>query len=202
MLAGVNAGIPNLKRTDYNSFVPRACTICTHAERDGIERSLLAQQQSLRNLAQRYETSPTALWRHKRDHLPAAVVKANEAEEVLRADGLLEEVRSLCKRTLGLFGEAESILKEAREAKDLRTALAAIHTAARTGGEVRENLKLLGRLTNQLEGEKPQVVVLTLEQQNLMQETEQEVIRRGLGERQEPIDVTPEAEPSSALATL
>ena len=178
--------------------MPRTCSICTHAERDDIERALLGQRQSLRTIAERFGTSPTSLFRHKRHHLPAAVVKASEAEEVLRADGLLEEVRSLCKRTLGLFGEAESILKEAREAKDLRTALAAIHTAARTGGEVRDNLKLLGRLTNQLEPEP--TVLITLEQQGLVARTAEEMDRPVLRERPEPIDVTPEPEPSSALS--
>jgi hypothetical protein len=92
----------------------------------------------LRNIAQRYGTSATALHRHK-EHLPRLIVKAHEAQEVAQADNLLEQVRSLQTRAL-------SILDRADATGDLRTALSAIR-------EARGNLELLGKLAGELQQE-------------------------------------------------
>lgn len=111
--------------------MPRTCTICTHCERELIERDLLAGE-SLRNIAKRFGTSPTALFRHKAEHLSASLVKAHEVDEVLRADNLLEYMGSL-------HGRTELILSSAMQAGDLRAALAAIR-------EARDNVAFVGQL--------------------------------------------------------
>jgi len=124
--------------------MPRSCTVCTHKSRAEIDRALVAGE-AFRHIAARFDTSTGALQRHKADHLPVTLVKAQEAEEVAQADALLDQVRDLQARGLAILGKAEA-------AGELRTALAAIR-------EARGNLKLLAKLLGELD-ERPQVNVL------------------------------------------
>jgi hypothetical protein len=133
--------------------MPRTCTICNHGNRENIEEALLSGE-SFRNIAQRFGTSATALFRHKTEHLPTALAKAHEAGEVLRADKLVGQVQKLCERTEALFIEAESVLNQAKRSKDLKTALAAIRELANLNREARGNATLLGQLTGELRRDK------------------------------------------------
>ena len=125
--------------------MPRVCTICNHQEREAINKALLAGE-PLRNIAARTGTSATALHRHKAEHLPATLTKAQAAQEVAQADDLLAQVRRLQVVTM-------NILAHAYQAQDLRTALQAV-------GQARGNLELLGRLAGELEAESVRVNVL------------------------------------------
>jgi len=78
-------------------------------------------------------------------------VKAHEADEILRADSLIEHVQKLRQRTEALFAEAENILNQAKRARDLKTALAAIRELANVNREARANAALLGQLTGELQ---------------------------------------------------
>jgi len=124
--------------------MPRTCTVCQHPNRAEIDRALLAGE-PLRNIAERFRLSTTALHRHKRDHLPSTLVKAREAEEVSRADDLLAQVQQLQAKALDLLRKAEA-------EGDYRTALAGIR-------EARGCLELLAELTQQLD-RRPQVNIL------------------------------------------
>ena len=134
--------------------MPRTCTICKHPDRERIERALLAAE-SYRNIA-RFGTSPSALVRHRTDHLPAALVRAHDSEEILRADSLLEDVRNAEGRAERLYKAAEAILARALDVKDLRTALQAIRAAADVMAEGRQYLELRGDLTGEFEPKKSQ----------------------------------------------
>lgn len=116
----------------------RKCTVCTHPDRAVIEDALLAGV-PYRNIAERFGVSIAALSRHQADHVPAHLVKAQEAAEVAQADTLLAQVRDLQARAL-------SILDKAEAAGDLRTALSAIR-------EARGNLELLAKLLGELQQE-------------------------------------------------
>jgi hypothetical protein len=83
--------------------------------------------------------------RHKADHLPAALTKAQDAAEVAQADDLLAQVRDLQAKALSILATAEA-------QGDLRTALAAIR-------EARGNLELLAKLLGELD-ERPQVNIV------------------------------------------
>ena len=124
--------------------MPRSCTVCTHKARAEIDRALVAGE-TFRNIAERFGTSVAALHRHKADHLPVKLAKAQEAEEVAQADDLLEQVRDL-------QGRALAILDKAEEAGELRTELSAIR-------EARGNLELLAKLLGELD-DRPQVNVI------------------------------------------
>ena len=124
--------------------MPRSCTVCTHDARTEIDRALVAGD-TFRHIAARFDTSTGALQRHKADHLPVKLAKAQEAQEVAQADDLLSQVRDLQIRALAILDKAE-------EAGELRTALSAIR-------EARGNLELLAKLLGELD-DRPQVNVL------------------------------------------
>jgi len=123
--------------------MPRACTICTHPNLEAINGALITCQ-AYRTVAQRFAASPDAVLRHKA-HLPIALVQAQQAVEVARADTLLDQVRQLQAKALAILDRAE-------EAGDLRTALLGI-------GQARSCLELLARLEGELD-ERPVVNVL------------------------------------------
>jgi hypothetical protein len=115
--------------------MPRVCTVCRHPDLEAIDKALVAGE-PLRNIAERTGTSATALFRHKADHIPALLVKAQEAGEVARADSLLDHL-------LNLLAKAMDILTKAGKAGDLRTALMAIR-------EARSTLEVVGKVTGEL----------------------------------------------------
>ena len=98
----------------------RKCTICNHPNREEIDRQLISGE-PYRSVAKRFEASESAIYRHI-DHIPASMVKAQEADEIARADSLLDLVESLRKK-------AVRILEEAEKSGDLKTALLGIREA-------------------------------------------------------------------------
>src|SRR5215469_12580142 len=112
----------------------RTCTVCSHPARDEIDRALI-NQASYRSVAKRFGVSEPATFRH-RQHMPATLVKAHEAEEIAKADSLIDEVRALAEKARILTARAE-------ENGDVRTALMglreigrALEFRARVGGEI------------------------------------------------------------------
>jgi len=125
----------------------RPCTICNHPQRAEIDRVLAAGQTANTVLSSQFAVTEQALRRHKDKHLPAQLVKAQEAREVAQADDLLAQVKRLQIVTM-------NVLKLAYDAQDLRTALQAVSQA-------RQNLELVGRIVGELEAERVQVAVVT-----------------------------------------
>ena len=122
--------------------MPRTCTVCTHPEREAIDRALVAGE-STGQLAGRYRTiDERAIRRHRSNHLPAKLVLAEKAAEVAEAGDLLSQVQGLQARTL-------AILEAAEASSEHRTALGAIR-------EARSNLELLAKLLGELD-ERPVV---------------------------------------------
>jgi hypothetical protein len=115
--------------------MPRVCTICTHPEREAINAALIANE-PYRLIAERYGTSAAALTRHKAEHLPIALSKAQGAKEVTLADDLLLQVKNLRNKAI-------SILLKAENAGDLRTALLGVR-------EARACIELLAEMEGEL----------------------------------------------------
>ena len=69
---------------------------------------LRLEGEPFRTLAKRTGTSVRALFRHRPEHIPAALVKAKEATDQLEAATLFERLRALNRET-------QAILQEARE---------------------------------------------------------------------------------------
>jgi len=101
--------------------VPRTCQTCQHADRAAIDRELAANT-AIPALAALYRVSSDSLLRHKANHLPKAVARAEAAKEATRGDDLLDQVNKL-------KGKAVALLLKAEAAGDYRTALAGIREA-------------------------------------------------------------------------
>lgn len=124
--------------------MPRSCLICQHPDRESIDKAL-ARQTSNRELARVYSLSEASIRRHKANHLPARVARAQEAEDVREALDVVRQLKAINAASL-------HILKEAREQGKQGTALAAID---RIHKQIELQAKLLGELDD-----RPQVNVL------------------------------------------
>lgn len=99
--------------------MPRTCTVCRHLDRASIDAALVAATTPFRPLAAQFGLSPSALRRHRSEHLPAALVKAG-------ADVNLTEARSLFAYVRALQARSAAILEKAEATGDLRIALGAL----------------------------------------------------------------------------
>ncbi len=115
--------------------MPRICTVCTHPQKEEINKLLVAGTPS-RNIAARFGASASAVFRHKQDHLPTVLVAAAEARGIAHGASLLDQLR-------GLQARASQILEEAANSGDLRTALMAVR-------EARGCMELIAKATGEL----------------------------------------------------
>jgi hypothetical protein len=113
--------------------MPRACSICGHEHRDAMEDAFIAGQ-AKRRIASQHGVSERAVRYHMREHLPALLALARDAERAARADTLLDRMEALQSQTLAILDAPE----------DQRTALAAI-------AQARRNLELIGEITRELD---------------------------------------------------
>ncbi len=125
--------------------MPRKCSSCSHPKRADIDQALV-NGDSFRNVSKRFSISITSLHRHKKSHLPAFLTKAVDAEDEIRADDLLKQVRNLQTKALSILAEAEAT-------GQLKVALQAIR-------EARGNLELLARLLGELQEQSQTVNIL------------------------------------------
>jgi hypothetical protein len=115
----------------------RPCTICQNVQIDSINRALV-NGASCRDIASQYRVGYMSVHRHKEaGHIPASMVKAEEAKEIAKGEDLLEW-------TKGILGKAVSYMNQAEAAGDLRTACSAIR-------EARGCVELLGKVTGELD---------------------------------------------------
>ncbi len=115
--------------------MPRVCTVCIHPERPAINAALVASE-ALRNIAERFGTSVTALHRHKAEHLPVSLVKAAAVEDVAQAINVVAQLKAI-------NGASLAVLKEARDRQDGDLALKAVD---RIQKQIELQAKLLGDL--------------------------------------------------------
>ena len=113
--------------------MPRTCSICSHEHRDAMEDAFIAGQ-AKRRIASQHGVSERAVRYHMREHLPALLALARDAERAARADTLLDRLEALQSQTLAILDAPE----------DQRTALAAI-------AQARRNLELIGEVTKELD---------------------------------------------------
>jgi hypothetical protein len=116
--------------------MPRVCTVCSHEERDAIEDAFIAGRAKTR-IAASFGVKEQAVRNHMREHLPALLVLARDAERSSRADSLLDRIEGLHSRTLAILEAVEGTDKHS-------TALVAIR-------EARRNLELIGEVTKELD---------------------------------------------------
>ena len=108
--------------------MPRACSVCSHPDRERVELGLVTGRPK-RRIAAEAGLSESAIHRHDAEHLPGAVLAAHDAREAARADRLLSATLERESDALRLMAKAESegdvraavvALREARECLALR----------------------------------------------------------------------------------
>lgn len=104
--------------------MPRPCTVCKHESREIIDEMLMVKNDSFREVSGRFGLARSSLQRHKAEHIPKRLAKAQEAEVVAEADDLLAKV-------LNIEQTANRIAKRAEEEGDLRTAISGCRELAR-----------------------------------------------------------------------
>lgn len=92
--------------------MPRTCTVCSHPEREAIDRELVAGEASFRNIAERFSVSAAALHRHKVDHLPQALLRAQEARTEANAVDVMSELERCFERINLLFDACDRWLRD------------------------------------------------------------------------------------------
>lgn len=95
----------------------RTCTICKHHKLSEIYEALVSGT-VCRDIGGRYGTSKSALDHHK-TQVSAALVRAKDAADVVRADSLFDKIAQLEQ-------EARRLGKKAEDAGDLRAAMAPV----------------------------------------------------------------------------
>lgn len=116
----------------------RTCTVCTHKDIDKINKMLLTTE-THRNIAKRFGTSESAMYRHKESHIPEILLKSKDVQETANADSLLDQLRVARERTFSLLDKAEA-------AADTRVYGAPVAYLR----EIREQLKFMAELEGRL----------------------------------------------------
>lgn len=99
--------------------MPPVCQVCRHPEAARIALALLTGDSS-RSIAKRFETSASAIFRHRRHALKgAAIVRAVEARADREAESLVQEISRL-------KADAARLAEKAESEHDYRGALGAV----------------------------------------------------------------------------
>ncbi len=103
------------------------CSVCNHSDLNEINEKLVSGV-SPKALSEPYGLGFMALYRHKENHLPQTLVKAQALKEESAADDLLDRVEAIYTKAWELMSKAESdgkyqpavsALKEARSCLEL-----------------------------------------------------------------------------------
>lgn len=122
----------------------RPCSICRHPQRPAIDAALSGGD-AFRTVAERFGTSPTALFRHKAEHLPQALVTAQAVAEQAHAVDEAKQALDVVRQLRLINGATLAILREARETQAHDLALRAI---ARVERQIELQARLLGELSD------------------------------------------------------
>ena len=85
----------------------RPCSVCQHGARDAIDHALLAGDM-LTAIAAQHALTVSALGRHRDKHLPAAMVKAAEVLDELRAGELVARASDMFRAIERQMKKAEA----------------------------------------------------------------------------------------------
>jgi transposase len=140
------------------------CTVCTHEKRQEIDKALVTGA-THREVSERFRLSPSAVYRHKKGHLPARLKRAFEATETRKAVELVEhraeekarevaQAIDVVAQLRAINSATLQVLQKARESEKHSLSLQAVDRIHR---QIELQAKLLGELQD---GGGPQVNVL------------------------------------------
>ena len=101
------------------------CTICTHPQREAIDRDLVSQK-SFRSVSVRYGVSTASLHRHKNAHIVADLARQSAVDDRTRSDRLVayvedQKAAAAARRaahSLDLLDEIDGVLARVRKLFD------------------------------------------------------------------------------------
>jgi hypothetical protein len=114
----------------------------------GLDKAYLKKEISLQDYADKVGCAKRSVERHVKGHIPDALLKATDIENVANGDSLLEQLKEAREKTLSLLDKAES-------AADTRVYGSPVAYLK----EIREQIKLLAELEGRLASQ-PQVNIL------------------------------------------
>lgn len=114
------------------------CPVCANQRRAAIEACLTAGEPGITELSRQHGVTRMSLYTHRDKHMPgdikAALAQREEHEALVRGGTILEQMTALA-------AEARSVLREAKQTKDLRLVMQAIE---RTSTILERQAKLEG----------------------------------------------------------
>jgi hypothetical protein len=126
------------------------CSICTDPQVDEINKRVV-RGQKLAEISREFAVSEDALRRH-REHVPQALEAAPSAQEIAKADSLVDELQRARQRTYDLLDKAE-------EAANTKIYGAPVQYLR----EIREQIKLLFELEGRIQSQ-PQINLVNIYQ--------------------------------------
>ncbi len=82
------------------------CMVCSHEKRKEIDLALV-DGVLRRLLMKRYKLSKSSLIRHQRRHIPKAVAKSKDADDMTHADDLIQRLEALLDHAKRILVKAE-----------------------------------------------------------------------------------------------
>jgi hypothetical protein len=113
-----------------------------------LDKAYLNNEISLQDYADKVGCTKTSVDRHVKGHLPDALLKAKDIEEVANGDSLLDELKKARDRTFSLLDKAEA-------AADTRVYGAPVAYLK----EIREQLKFIAELEGKISSQ-PQITII------------------------------------------
>lgn len=128
----------------------RRCTVCTHAERERIDKDLIAGEVGLRKLAVRFGTSLAAMWRHQQNHLPGTLARGMES---LRVGGATDPLaQRLAEHHVAVEAKKDAHgIDTVQQLRAINGACLEVLRNARSQGKSEVLLRAVDRIARQIE---------------------------------------------------
>lgn len=148
--------------------MPRTCTVCAHPDSESIDRELVAGESSFRNIAERFSVSVAALHRHKADHVPQSLRRAQELRDEAGDIDVMVELERCFERVNLLFDACDRWLRDPADpsrydigprAEEIQV----IYVEPQEGGLPVRRKSSLAELLERIEGAKPGRTVMMVE---------------------------------------
>ena len=97
-------------KTRGRDHMAKGCSICRHDERAQIDQALL-DGEPYRNIANRTGTSTSALYRHRRQHLPDRLENTNQSGAEIKPESFRERFDAIKRATSTILDQSLTLRK-------------------------------------------------------------------------------------------
>ncbi len=114
----------------------RDCNVCSHEDRNIIDQRLITGTPT-RQIAAEFGLGRESVNRHKKNHLPAELLKSKKLAEITAADSLICRVEGLYDKALTLLNKAEVDGKWTAATGAIKEARSSLELIAKISGELK-----------------------------------------------------------------